>query len=752
LAGKRKVYEDAMRMAAEFMRNADWSSAVKAYRTALDSFPDTIEAWLGLSKAYLEAGRMQEAIESLQRAARANPDEFEAYLLLADAYERTGRLELAGDAFVSAGNILARQKRLDEAIDLWERTIGLVSDHLEAHNKLAQGFARLGQIERAVQQLIRLASIYQRQGDPRRAQQQLRGALHLAPGNRGAEIALAALQQGEAIPVAVTTRAPEAKVASSRPAAEADDLFFGDVEEEVGGDPSERAQQQALSELAEILFEDELDGVTGNKLEIDALVSQAIDLQTRGQNGAALEIYAQLNKKGLDRPSVYFNLGLLHYGESHVSQAVKALNVALEDVSYRLGAHYALGKIYYEQDDPSAAVGQFLEVVKLVDLQSLPPTHAQQLGQRYEQTAQTYAGAAGSDAREVFIRSLLSFFSTDNWPRRAREARRQMDSLAGDSSIRSLAEYLATPETPVALSAMARTAEYMGRNMWMTAAEECFNAIQRAPSYLPIHLRLAEILLRQEHAEEAIAKYLKVGDVYQVRGQPEQSIDVYRKVLALAPMDVTVRSRLIELLVGRGEFDETMEQYLALADAYYQLAQVNQSLEKYEEALRLAPQAEMPHIWQAEILHRMGDIYNQRVDWVRATTAYEELVKIKPDDERAKKALIDLYFKQGQADQGLAIIDNLQAQYQAKGDPKTMLTVLKEAKDTWPDEMGLRERLSLTYAQLGMKREAIAEYDVLGEMQLEQGLREEAARTIQKIIELGPDDPDGYRQLLGQIQ
>jgi hypothetical protein len=80
------------------------------------------------------------------------------------------------------------------------------------------------------------------------------------------------------------------------------------------------------------------------------------------------------------------------------------------------------------------------------------------------------------------------------------------------------------------------------------------------------------------------------------------------------------------------------------------------------------------------------------------------------------------------------------------------LAVLREAVNARPEEMGLRARLASVYARQGMTKQAIAEYDALGEMQLEAGLREEAAQTIQAIINLGPDDVDGYRRLLVQIK
>lgn len=327
-----------------------------------------------------------------------------------------------------------------------------------------------------------------------------------------------------------------------------------------------------------------------------------------------------------------------------------------------------------------------------------------------------------------------------------------MDSLSEGNGLMSLAEYLETPETEVVVTVMALTGEYIRRNMLMTAAEECFRAIQKAPGYLPLHVRLADIFLKQEHTAEAVSKYLVVADVYQIRNESQQAINIYQKILRLAPMDVKVRAKLIDLLVTQGEFDQALEQYLILADVHYQLAQVDQALKKYSEALRLVPRSSNETTWKVDILHRMGDIYNQRVDWARATKAYESIVATDPDDERAQLALVDLYYKQGQNDRALQALDTLLGIYQRTGKTQKILAVLREAVQTRPEEMGLRARLAAAYARQGTIKQAIAEYDALGEMQLEAGLREDAARTIQTIINLGPDDVEGYRRLFSQIK
>jgi tetratricopeptide (TPR) repeat protein len=151
-------------------------------------------------------------------------------------------------------------------------------------------------------------------------------------------------------------------------------------------------------------------------------------------------------------------------------------------------------------------------------------------------------------------------------------------------------------------------------------------------------------------------------------------------------------------------------------------------------------------------LHRMGDIYNQRVDWAQAAKAYAAIVALVPDDERAQLALVDLNYKQGQNNKALESLDALLGIYQRAGKTQRVLEVLREAVQSRPEEMGLRARLAAVYARQKMVRQAIAEYDALGEMQLEAGLREDAARTIQTIISLGPDDVEGYRRLYSQIK
>lgn len=136
----------------------------------------------------------------------------------------------------------------------------------------------------------------------------------------------------------------------------------------------------------------------------------------------------------------------------------------------------------------------------------------------------------------------------------------------------------------------------------------------------------------------------------------------------------------------------------------------------------------------------------QRASWREALVDHEELRLLTPDDEEAWRALVDLYFRLGRRKEALEEIDTFVQKRKEKAIP-ALQDMIRER----PQDMGLRQRLGEAYLSVGMKEEAIAELDALGELQLEAGLEEEAQETIQRIISLGPEDMEAYRQLLERL-
>jgi tetratricopeptide (TPR) repeat protein len=761
MVGKRNVFEEAMKRASTYAWDKQWSKAIAEYKRALAEFPDDLTALVSLGMAYLESRQLEEALSAYQKASQLTPNDPLAWARVADIQERLGRLDEAAETYVAMANTYVEQKAMGKAIETWLRATRLAPDHLVAHLSLAEAYTKQGKVRAAVGEHLALARILQRRGQPKKAIQQCRFALELDPRSAQAHATLEALRAGKSVkevqptPIPAVIEVGEAK----------------EIEEDKKGSPVDTARQKALMELAETLFEEHpvedavadvtafIEGrrarETAPKLtqgQIDAMLGQAIDSQTRGGIDKAIANYSRLVEAGVDQPAVHFSLGLLFQEKRQLDAAIRELSLTTRHREYGLASHFALGECYRAQGKIEDALEHFIEVLKTIDLQTVQRDQADDLIQLYDSLAETYTAKGDRDKVTTFLDSLVVFLSGKGWQDKVMEARRRLDSVAEEGVTRSLAEILEVPGSEEVLASMATSQEHIKRNMLLTAIEEIHRAIEMAPTYLPLHLRLAEVFVRQERLEEAIAKYMAVAEVYHTRGDDRQAIGVYKQVLKMSPMDVNVRARMIDLLVNRGEMDQALEQYMSLADDYYQLAQIDKALEKYNEALYLASRASNERTWKVQILHKIGDINLQRVDWRRATAAYEEIKALSPDDEKVRTYLFDLYQKQGQMNKALAELEELVKYYQAKGQPQKALSVLKEAIQLRPQEMSLRALLAQVYVQQDMKREAIAELDALGEMQLEAGLRDEAVQTVKQIIALEPANVEAYRQLLDHIR
>lgn len=764
MVGKRNVFEQAMKRASSYAWDKRWDKAIVEYNRALAEFPDDLTALVGLGMAHLESRQLEKALSVYQKASQLTPNDPLAWERVADVQERLGQLNEAAETYVTMANVYVQRKDIGKAIETWLRATRLAPDHMVAHLSLAEAYAKQGKAQAAAEEHLALARILQRRGQIEKAIQQCRHAMELDPRSTQARITLEALRTGK-----VVEKAPPSPIRTATAVREAEKIEKEPEKEE--GSPVDTAKQKALMELAEILFEEHpveeaMTDVTAffeggrargaapklTQGQVDAFLGQAIDAQSRGKIDKAIANYSRLVEAGVDRPAIHFSFGLLLYEKMQLDEAIRELSLTTRHPEYGLASHLALGNCYRTQDKIEDALEHFIEVLKIIDLQTAQQDQADELIQLYDSMAESYRAQGDRDKTITFLNSLVDFLSGKGWQEKVMEARRRLDSVAEEGVTRSLAEILQVPGSEEVLASMALAQEYVKRNMLYTAMEEIFRSIEMAPTYLPHHLRLAEVFVRQKRFEDAIAKYMTVAEVYHMRGDDRQAVGAYKKVLKMSPMDVNVQAKMIGLLVHRGEVDKALEQYMSLADTYYQLAQIDEAMEKYDEALQLVSQASNGQMWKVQLLHKIGDISMQRVDWRKATAAYEEIKTLAPDDERVRTRLFDLYQKQGQANKALAELKELVRYYEAKGQLQKALDILKDAVQMRPEEMSLRALLAQVCARQGMKNEAIAELDALGELQLEAGLTDEAIQTIKQIIALEPENIEAYRQLLDHIR
>ncbi|MBN1810620.1 MAG: tetratricopeptide repeat protein [Anaerolineae bacterium] len=757
MAGNRKRFEETMQAAANAAWDQKWDKAITEYKRALAEFPKDADALTGLGSAHFGAGDLKSALTAYQQASEITPDDPVLLERIGQTREQLGQGKAAADAYLaSAGRYLSQQQATDLAFERWKDAARAWPESVQAHAKLLQCYQEQGKIKEAVAECLALVHIYQDQGQVDYATQISQHALKLAPHDTGVLRTLDNLRYSEQF---------TAEADSGEPLSGPINLDFATAEIETiesRGSPAAITRQKALTDLAESFFEGD-DSVTIaappvgaearqlSKAEIDGLLGRAIDLQTRGEVDAAIDAYEQVVAAGAEQPAVHFNLGLLYQEKLHFDAAISQFERSISHSDYTLGSHFALGECHRAKGRIDTALEHFIEVLKIVDLTTVERNQADDLIQLYEHLADGYGAKGDRDQALEFTNSLVTFLSEQGWEDKIVQARQRLDVLAEQGPTLSLAEMLATSESENILESVSLAQEYAKRGMYYAALEECYSTLGQAPTYLPTHRQLGQVLLAMGKMEEAVAKFVAIANTYLARGNVGQAVGMYNRTLKLAPMDTKARAKLIGILVSHGKIEEALEHYLILAESYYNLAQMDRAREIYQEALKLAPRGAPGQRWTVRILHKVGDIDMQRVDWKHAVGVYEQIRKAAPDDERARLTLMGLYHRLGRPDLAINELDDLVKTYRERGKTKRIFTILEDAVDERPDDIPLRTRLAQAHLDAGNIDQALLHLDRLGELQMNAGRADDAKATIRAIIALNPPNVAAYKQLLAQI-
>ncbi|MBN1180280.1 MAG: tetratricopeptide repeat protein [Anaerolineae bacterium] len=752
MAGNREVYEQALNQGANFAWEQNWDGAIGAYTRALAEFPEDQAALSGIGLAYSGAGQLEDAIDAYHKATQLNAADPSLPERMAKALEQLGRPEEAANAYAQAADRYVAQGTPNLALARWQDAVSAYHNHIPSHVRILQAYLSQQRKEEALTQYLVLAEVYHNNGQRDKAMELLQYALRMSPRNPDIMAMMDHLRYNEK-EIAI---APPG-TGSLEPTTLGFDIGDDDEYGEDTGSPVEIALRKALTDLAETVFSEALPK-TGplvmrelSKPEIDAHIAKALDAQTRGNVEDAIASYEHVLKAGVIQSAVNFNLGLLYQQQLRFEEAIEQFEKAVEDPEYRLGSHFALGECQRARGRIDEALKHFIEVLKIVDMATVQREQVDDLIQLYGELARTYAAKGERDQAVEFLNSLIGFLGDKGWEDKVTQARERLNGVAHAGPILSLAEMLSVQAPESILESLGLAQEYMRRGLEDAAQDELDHAILLAPTYLPIHRQMGEVLLSLGKAEAAVAKFVTIADLYHVRGNFSQAAAMYERALSLAPMNITLRAKLIDLLVTHGEIDRALEQYLALADTYYQMAQLDRAREKYNEALQLAPRGDPEHRWAVRILHRIGDIDIQRVDWRRAMSVYEEIRSTAPDDEKARLTLVDLYYRFGQSAQAIGEIDGLVQALRESGKSQKIIPVLEQIALDHDRDIPIRTRLTQAYLNARDIEGALKQLDTLGDLQLEAGRTQDAIKTIQMILRLNPPNPEPYQALLAQL-
>ena len=312
-----------------------------------------------------------------------------------------------------------------------------------------------------------------------------------------------------------------------------------------------------------------------------------------------------------------------------------------------------------------------------------------------------------------------------------------------------LADLLFQAESGQVIESFARILRLREQRSLHAAMEEAHLSLIHAPTYLPLHTLIGDLLEEMGRTQQAVEKFAVGGRTYAVRGEGERAVEHFRRALRLSPMDLDMRLALIDTLVAQERIEEALAEYIDLAETYYRLAEIRLATQTYEEALRLSQRLPRGSTsWRLQILRRLADLAEQALDWRRALRYYEQIRSLAPEDLEIRWQIVRLNLRLGQKSQAMILLDDTIKLARQRVSMSELLQTVQQLSEDFPDVPELGLTLGRLYAAAGQKEKAVEILDAAGEKLLANGDRQGAIRAIKAILALDPPQAEEYRRAL----
>ncbi len=533
MTGRNEAFQKAISQGHSAAWDQKWEQAAGFYQHALEEFPDDAPALLSLGLALLELQDYPGAMEAYSKASQVSPDDPIPMEKVAQISEYNGDEIQACNAAMQAASLYIKKGDVDKAIENWSLITRVDPAHLMSHSRLAVTHERLGRKKQAVSEYLAIASLLQHQGKKGEALQVLNHALQLDPTNDNARQTMTLLHNDQPLPKPSRPRMTTGSLGVQTPL-----LLEEPKVEEPGApevDPIEEARKAALAELANTLFElseereeaprlrrglseitqgtDDERGAS-ERMTMVYRLRQAIDLQTHGEDSGAAEELDQVIEMGLDIPAIQFNLGLLHTKTGRLELGMRLLQRSVNNADFALGARLLLGNLLTERGQYKKAALEYLEALKIADSAVVPEEKADALRQLYEPLIEAHMHDAKEEDHKQLGANVAELLMRADWRRNLERSRRELPLTDPDAPPPPIAEVLTQAQSGQIVSALTNIHQHARNGFLRVAMDEAYRALDYAPTYLPLHSLMGELLLKQGRTEDSITKFITVANAY----------------------------------------------------------------------------------------------------------------------------------------------------------------------------------------------------------------------------------------------
>lgn len=735
-----------------------WDQAAKNYREALTEVPDDYLALNSLGLALMEQSQFDEALQVYRKAAKRSPEDPAPQENMAKIYEAQNRIEEAVLLSFQAADLYLKAHNADRAVQNLQRVSSYRPQNMRAHTQLAVIYEKIGRLPSAVKEYLAAATITQHNGDAQTARQMVEYALKIQPNNQEAVSSYERIRAGKLMPV----YEPKKSGPLNRSA-----LHDQNRSREPLRDPIEDATHYALGIIADLVLDPSetnplfqslhlTENSSAGKSESERISAlnhllAAVEAHSRGRSvQAATEAEKAINA-GVTHPAVYFLLGFLSH-KNDEQKSLQALARSASDSRLAMASELLIGETLEGQKNYTEAVDAYLRAMYEADATTLPVEMSAALRQQYRQISDQIIKMQDPEKLHAVCRSINSQIYRRGWRQQVLGIRQLLPPASPEAPPNALVMLMLLPNSSQIVAGLARAQRLVSNNDLLPALEELYYDLQLAPTETLLHELIATMMIKREHIDAAIEKYLLIARKYELTGDRNQAVRVLSQAQQLAPTNLTIRNRLIELLFSLERRDDAIRQYLDLAETYYRLADLDKARGTYLNVLRLSQKGEANRAWSIEILKRVADIDLQRLDWRQALRIFDQIRGLDPEDMETRASLVELNYRLGQDAAAISELDSAVTFYDQMNKIPTAMRMVSSLVAIRPDNSDMQSRLFAVSHRVKNMNDAISLLDSYADELLEAGNKPAAIVHLETIIALGPPNTMEYRKVLEQLR
>ncbi|MCB2156245.1 tetratricopeptide repeat protein [bacterium] len=588
--------------------NTEAGLRLAAYYEKANRLDDAIQVYLSVAHTCLSLGEYTEGIYALHHIERHQPTSVEVLIPLGEAFLDAGETNNAHLHLVQSARLLQRHDEVDRAIEVTERIVKHVPDSSELRTLRAELFEAADNKESASDELSKLADMSS--GDRSRHVQILEHLLQLTPdrsderqkyadclADLGREedaveqfLQLAAEMQKDGKLESALAHAESALVvAEGRIDVH---LCLANLHREMGNADGAVKEYLWLAEAATAREDSET--ALSYFYEGLELAPADVDLHKR------LAEFHRSQNEPEEAASCYLKVAEFAIGDADFSRAVDAMCAARdllpEDATIRKNLSGLLLKLGRSQE----ALEEQVEIFRIHLSQGLVDEAREQLDRIYDTESGNF------DLREraaaIFQENSIPELAANEYTEIARLSKlkgdfqgvrdfclRALELKSRDIDARELlvAAYKQLEQIPEAVEVLSELAQIYRENDSIEKSAEALQAMALfQPHATEPRERLAELFEYLGRRDELTLELRELAQLYHERNDIDNAIRTWRRLLEVKPDDTRALHKVIEVYAQAGDGGDVLDDYLRLADIYFEAGEYKPAIDTLEEALK----------------------------------------------------------------------------------------------------------------------------------------------------------------------